>query len=151
MSRRSSHGLLPSAWLLSLAVQPAGGAFHSAWLPTPASFLDSHARHFRELLTATRTHSHVELHIAPAAFLPHTQQAAHVTLRCPLDDSSTHVASSSRAEAESGQQQESEGGGGYGAEKSAANQQPFGASALVRWLLEQRDASEFHDGRGQKE
>ena len=149
MSRRSSHGLLPGAWLLSLAVQPAGAAFYSAWLPSPVSFLDSHARHFRELLTATRTHSHVELHVAPAALLPHAQHAAHVTLRCPLPQSSTHVASSSRGEAQSGQQ-ESEGGG-LGLDKSAARQQPFGATALVRRLLEPRGADAVYDGEGQEE
>ena len=149
VSRRSSHGLLPSQWLLSLAVQPAGGAFHSAWLPSPASFLDSHARHFRELLTATRTRSHVELHIAPAALLPHTQQAAHVTLRCPPDKPSTHVAGSSRGEAES-DQQESEHGG-CGVERNAANQQPIGVSALVRRLLEPHGAGGAYDGLEQEE
>lgn len=109
-ARRASrgHSLLPCQWLLSLSVDEQAGCFlHSRWLPSPAVLVAAHARHFRELLTASPVSassaaaanpntataaatatppSVVALCLAPCAYIAHDQHGAHMQLRYAVDE-----------------------------------------------------------------
>ena len=89
-SRRSSRGLVPCQWVLSLSVSSHTTSFESAWLPSPTSLLAIAACHFRELLTATASphRSEVNLLTVPCAYIPHEAGSGHVQLQYSVDERS---------------------------------------------------------------